>query len=88
MKTNDYRKIGIALATLLLLAWPVAYLTSQLDGGTVHPLASAHGVSGPNHSGYAVASTEMPCPSPTPTNKSFRMGISLDQAPFAHTATF
>ncbi|MBF0461905.1 MAG: hypothetical protein HQL87_10955 [Magnetococcales bacterium] len=78
MTTNTCRKIGITLASLLLLAWPTAYLTSLANPEAANLTGLFRTTDMPRHAGYNTASRA------STDNRPFRLGISLDQTPFAH----
>ncbi|MEO5330676.1 MAG: hypothetical protein H7839_01525 [Magnetococcus sp. YQC-5] len=78
MNRNTVEKVGFTVAFLLLLSWPTAYIMNRLDPGAGHPIESLHLDNMPRHAGFRAAFQ-----STLSSNKSYRMGITLDQYPFS-----
>ncbi|MEO5354665.1 MAG: hypothetical protein H7835_15800 [Magnetococcus sp. XQGC-1] len=85
MQAKNYQNTGIGVAILLLLAWPAAYLANQQRGGVAPSDGRLYSLAGPSHGGYP-GSQAAECPPSAHPDRSFRMGISPDQAPFADRA--
>ncbi|MBF0127037.1 MAG: hypothetical protein HQM02_07485 [Magnetococcales bacterium] len=72
-------KIGIAMASVLALSWPSAYLASRMQMGSGNRSVLDHWTDARRH----VVRDAGPCASPEPDAKAFRMGINPDYPPFS-----
>ncbi|MBF0272131.1 MAG: hypothetical protein HQL98_08730 [Magnetococcales bacterium] len=72
-------KVGISMASLLLLSWPTAYWINRGSTGSDILTVLAHREDSRRHA----ENNGAPCVSSTTETGAFRMGINPDYPPFA-----